>query len=140
MFYLGKTSLSRGYQLHPQLFAYVALAITLCPIDFTMSETVRTADRQRKLYYGTPKKTSTLNSKHMIQADGYGHAVDLAPLKKDGSLDWDKCAVVKEAMFTAAKMIGIRLRWGGDWNQNGDSRDEHQRGSYDGPHFEMLFN
>ncbi|PSW99577.1 M15 family metallopeptidase [Photobacterium iliopiscarium] len=138
MFYLGKTSLSRGYKVQPKLWACVGLAISFCPIDFTVSETIRTADRQRKLYYGTPRKTWTLNSKHMIQADGYGHAVDLVPLKKDGSADWDNCAIVKDAMFKAADIIGVKLRWGGDWNQNGDSRDEHQRGSYDGPHFEIL--
>ncbi|MCD9497614.1 M15 family peptidase [Photobacterium carnosum] len=138
MYHLGKTSLSRGYKLHPKLWACTALAITLCECDFGVSETIRTADRQRKLYYGTPKKTWTLNSKHMIQVDGYGHAVDLVPLKKDGTADWDRCAVVKTAMFKAAAMMGITLRWGGDWNQNGDSRDEHQRGSYDGPHFEII--
>lgn len=138
MFYLGKTSLARCYKLHPQLFACVALAITFCDVDFTVSETVRSADRQRKLYYGTPKRTWTLHSKHMIQKDRFGHAVDLVPLTKNGDADWTKCAVVKAAMFKAADTLGIKLRWGGDWNQNGDSRDEHQRGSYDGPHFEII--
>ncbi|MEF1204310.1 M15 family metallopeptidase [Photobacterium damselae] len=137
MFYLGKRSLERCYKLHPKLFSVVALAITMSEVDFTVSETIRTPERQKELYYGTPKKTWTLNSKHMIQSDGYGHAVDLVPLVK-GQIDWNKCERVKDAMFKAAKTLNVKIRWGGDWNQNGDSRDEHQRGSYDGPHFELL--
>ena len=138
MYYLGKRSLTRLHRLHPKLAACVALAVTLTDVDFSVSETLRTEDRQRQLYYGSPKKTWTLNSKHLVQEDGFGHAVDLVPLSKTGSADWDKCPQVKDAMFKAADTLGIRIRWGGDWNQNGSSKDEHHRGSYDGPHFELL--
>ncbi|MEC4728846.1 M15 family metallopeptidase [Shewanella sp. D64] len=138
MFFLGKRSLERLHRVHPRLVACVSIAVTLTTSDFSVGETVRTKERQEALYYGTPKKTWTLNSKHIIQKDGYCHAVDLTPLKVGGGADWEACPIVATAMFAAAKSIGIRIRWGGDWNQNGDSRDEHQRGSYDGPHFEYL--
>lgn len=138
MYLLGKRSLTRLHRLHPKMAACVALAITLTDVDFSVSETIRTPERQKQLFYGTPKKTWTLNSKHLIQSDGFGHAIDLVPLKKGGGADWDKCPIVADAMFKAAKMLNIRIRWGGDWNQNGSSKDEHQRGSYDGPHFELL--
>ncbi|HIF9260443.1 TPA: M15 family metallopeptidase [Photobacterium damselae] len=120
------------------MVAVVALAITYSEVDFTVSETIRSEARQRELYYGKPKRTWTLKSKHQIQSDGFGHAVDLVPLNADGSLDWDRCPVVAKAMFKAAKTLGETIRWGGDWNQNGSSKDEHQRGSYDGPHFELI--
>lgn len=136
-FYLGQRSLGRLHRLHPKMAACVTLAISLSDVDFSVSETVRTLARQKELYYGTPKKTWTLNSKHMLQGDGFSHAVDLVPLVNN-KIDWDKCPVVKDAMFKAADLLGIRIRWGGDWNQNGSSKDEHQRGSYDGPHFELL--
>lgn len=137
-FYLGKRSLSRLYRLHPKMAACVVLAITyLDEVDITVSETVRSKQRQHELYYGKPQKTWTLKSKHLIQSDGFSHAVDLIPLL-NGQAAWDKCQLVADAMFKAAKVIGIRIRWGGDWNQNGSSRDEHKRGSYDGPHFEYL--
>ena len=138
MNHLGKRSLTRLHKVHPKLAACVALAVTISQVDFTVSETIRSVERQNELYYGTPKKTWTLNSQHLLKDDGFGYAVDLAPLKKGGGLDWDKCSEVKDAMFKAAEILGIRLRWGGDWNQNGSSADEHQRGSYDGPHFEYL--
>ncbi|WP_305817532.1 M15 family metallopeptidase [Photobacterium leiognathi] len=137
MYHLGERSLTRLHKLHPKLAAVVAVAITLTEQDFTVSETIRSKERQHELYYGKPKRTWTLNSKHMIQSDGYGHAVDLVPLK-NGAADWDACPVVAKAMFAAADIVGVRIRWGGDWNQNGSSKDEHQRGSYDGPHFEII--
>ncbi|MBS9903230.1 M15 family metallopeptidase [Vibrio alginolyticus] len=137
-YFLGERSLTRLHKLHPKLAACVALAVTLTDVDFTVSETIRAAERQKQLYYGTPKRTWTLNSKHMIQPDGFGHAVDLVPLSPSGDPDWDKCLQVKDAMFKAAEILEIKIRWGGDWNQNGSSKDEHQRGSYDGPHFELL--
>ncbi|NOH85521.1 M15 family metallopeptidase [Vibrio sp. 03-59-1] len=137
-YYLGKRSLTRLHKLKPRMAACVALAITfLEDVDLSVNETVRTVERQHKLYYGSPKKTWTLNSKHLIQDDGFGYAVDLVPLLH-GKVAWDKCPLIAEAMFKAAAIIGIRIRWGGDWNQNGSSKDEHQRGSYDGPHFEYL--
>ncbi|MDD9174497.1 M15 family metallopeptidase [Aliivibrio sp. S2TY2] len=138
MYHLGKKSLSHLHKVHPRFAACIALAATVSTVDFSVSETIRTSDRQRELFYGTPKRSWTLNSKHLLQDDGYGHAADLIPLKKGGGADWDRCAEVKDAMFKAAELIGIRIRWGGDWNQNGSSADEHQRGSYDGPHFEYL--
>ena len=136
-YYLGKRSLGRLYKLHPCLSACVSLAITITEVDFTVSETVRTMKRQQQLYHGTLKRTWTLKSKHLIQADGFAHAVDLIPLE-NGVTNWELCHQVKAAMFTAAEMLGINLRWGGDWNQNSSSTDEHQRGSYDGPHFELI--
>ena len=35
----------------------------------------------------------------------------------------------------AAKELGVSIRWGGDWNMDGNSKDEQ---FYDGPHFELL--
>ncbi|MCG6268298.1 M15 family metallopeptidase [Vibrio furnissii] len=137
MYYLGKTSLSRLHRVHPKLAACVALAITISEVDFTVSEGVRPIERQKELYYGTPKRTWTLQSQHLIQEDGYSHAVDLAPIE-DGATAYDKCDLVKDAMFRAAELVGVTLRWGGDWNQNGSSDDERERGSYDGPHFELV--
>lgn len=137
MFYLSKRSVTRLSRCHPDLVRVIKRAIELTSVDFTVSETVRTKDRQHELYYGKPKKTWTLNSKHLIQDDGYSHAADLVPIE-NGECAWDKCPLVADAMFKAAEEEGVKIRWGGDWNQNGSSQDEHQRGSYDGPHFEFI--
>jgi peptidoglycan L-alanyl-D-glutamate endopeptidase CwlK len=62
------------------------------------------------------------------------HAVDLFPgtweVKTGGAYD-----VLKAAVFAEAKVAGVKLRWGADWNQNGKCR-EH--GETDNPHFELV--
>ena len=63
-----------------------ALADPNCPYDVVVTEGGRTLERQKKLYaqgrFGNkgPKVTWTKpeNSKHLIRADGYGRAIDLA--------------------------------------------------------------
>lgn len=136
-FKLSKRSSNRLSGCHPDLVKVVNRAIQISLIDFTVSETVRTEERQHELYYGKPKRTWTLKSKHLIQEDGLSHASDLVPLE-NGECAWDKCSVVADAMFQAADELNVKIRWGGDWNQNGSSKDEVQRGSYDGPHFELI--
>ncbi|QYW06104.1 L-alanyl-D-glutamate peptidase [Shewanella phage vB_SspS_KASIA] len=130
MFKLGNRSLERLSGVKPQLVEVVKLAITVTEVDFGVTEGLRTLEQQRQ--YVAAKKSWTMNSKHLT-----GDAVDLHPIA-NGKADYTKCHIVKEAMFKAADTLGVRIKWGGDWNQNGSSADEHQRGSYDGPHFELL--
>lgn len=69
-----------------------------------------------------------LESKH---ADG--KAVDLLPAPydwKDPKL-FDQLA---NAMKAAAHDLGVKIRWGADWNQNGKT---HEKGETDSPHFEL---
>jgi peptidoglycan L-alanyl-D-glutamate endopeptidase CwlK len=78
--------------------------------------------------------TWTLNSNHFVnKATGYGHAVDLVPFP----VDWShkKLDVVSKAMFAAADTLGVKIRWGADWNRNGKPRE---RGESDSPHFELV--
>lgn len=135
-FKLSARSLERLQGVHADLVACVKKAITLSTVDFTVSEGVRSLARQKELFNGSPKKTWTMKSKHLRQADGVAHAVDLVPIV-DGKCAWDRCDEVASAMYQAATQLDIAIRWGGDWNQNGSSDDEHHRGVYDGPHFEL---
>lgn len=105
-------------------------AIQLTPIDFTVIEGVRSWERQLELY--AQGKSKVLNSKHLT-----GHAVDLAPWVR-GAIPWDDWSAfdqVAKAMLQAAEQLGVAIRWGGDWNQNGRSDDET---FLDGPHFELV--
>lgn len=130
MFKLGKRSLERLQGVDPQLVDVVKLAIELTKVDFGVTEGLRTIEKQReKVAAG---KSWTMKSKHLE-----GRAVDLHPVV-NGVADYSKCGLVRDAMFEAANQLYTAIRWGGDWNQNGSSEDEHKRGSYDGPHFELL--
>jgi peptidoglycan L-alanyl-D-glutamate endopeptidase CwlK len=73
------------------------------------------------------------NSRHCIQNDGYGHAVDLLPAPYDWK-DTRPFDQVAAAMEAAADELGIDIRWGADWDEDGNARE---RGETDSPHFEI---
>lgn len=138
-FRFSKKSIENLKGVHPYLVSIVVHALKCnTTVDFTVIEGMRTRERQQELFKkGT---TKTLNSKHCMQDIGYCYAVDLLPyIKGVSSTDiWNKkdaFKAVSDAMFKSSKDLGIKIRWGGDWNQNGRSDDET---FYDGPHFELM--
>lgn len=113
--------------VHSDLIKVVRRALQLSTVDFTVIEGLRSKAKQKRLF--TQGASKTMNSRHLT-----GHAVDLVPYP----LDWNNKHAfeqVAQAMLTAAKELGIAIRWGGDWNMNGSSKDET---FYDGLHFELL--
>ncbi len=149
-FVLGSRSRANLVGVHPKLVGVVSKAIKLTKQDFTVFEGVRTVEAQvRHVQDGTSK---IMNSKHLIQGDGFGHAVDLVPWK-DGRAqwDWDLIWDIADAMQQAAVEREVRIVWGGVWDHPlGDlSNDlEHEVGEYkrrhagsdflDGPHYELV--
>lgn len=136
---LGAKSKERLKGVHPKLVDVVEMAIQLTKQDFMVLEGVRTPARQKELYaQGRTKPgqkvTWTLNSNHFVnKATGYGHAVDLVPFP----VDWShkKLDVVSKAMFAAADTLGVKIRWGADWDRDGKPRE---KGESDSPHFELV--
>ena len=133
---LSPLSLDRLKGVDPELAEAVYLAASLCNFEIMVVEGLRSKERQAQLYAQgrtTPgnKVTWTLKSKHID-----GLAVDLAPIQ-NGQIDWTDLAkfdAMAKAMFTAAAELGIKGRWGADWNQNGRPRE---KGESDSPHFEL---
>lgn len=134
----GPASRSKMAGVHPDLIRVLERAITTSPVDFKVIEGVRTPERQRELYaQGRTKPgnvvTWTLKSNHFKQPDGYGHAVDLLP----APYDWKDLApfnAMAKAVLSAAKDLGVNVRWGADWDQDGNPRE---KGETDSPHFEI---
>jgi peptidoglycan L-alanyl-D-glutamate endopeptidase CwlK len=105
---------------------------------FMVIEGLRSPQRQKELV--AKGASRTLNSKHIT-----GHAVDLAPLP----LDWNNIAAFKElkkAMMRAGKKLGVRVRSGADWDENGVIDAEEltayvkkfgRRPLVDWPHYEL---
>lgn len=116
-FALGKTSIANLIGVIPSLEAVVKLAITLSTQDFTVYEGLRSLQQQRiNIQKGV---SQTLDSKHLRQADGFGHAVDLVPwINGHPVWDWDGCYRIALAMDKAASILGCaqHIRWGGAWN------------------------
>lgn len=154
---LGNTSQQRLVGVHPNLVKVVQRAIELSQMDFAVNEGLRTLERQRRLV--ASGASQTLNSKHLKQADGFGHAVDLVPWGDfDGngtseiSWNWAHFYPIAHAMRTTAKELGVRVRWGGCWQCLNDTdldtdvlvqnyaaarKAQGKRAFMDGPHFEL---
>jgi len=99
--------------------------------DCTIIEGHRTQERQEEAFRTGKSKLSWPKSKHNRMPS---MAVDVMPYP----IDWsdrkrlDEFALI---VFATAAKLGIAVRWGGDWNQNGKSNDER---FFDGPHWEII--
>lgn len=91
--------------VNPKLVQVVLLAATICPVDISVIEGLRTIERQRDLV--AQGKSKTMNSRHLN-----GGAVDLW----DGR-SWDKSAFkpIIEAMEEAGRCLGVKLTGGYTW-------------------------
>lgn len=118
-FRLGIRSRMNLKGVHPDLVAVVKRALELGVLDFTVTEGLRTLERQKKLKLAGA--SWTLNSRHLT-----GHAVDLAVLV-NGKVRWDWPLYEKLAkvMRLAAYQLKIPIECGIDWKQK------------DGPHFQL---
>lgn len=147
-FRLSSRSLSKLEGVHPKLVSVVKRAIQVTREDFAVGEGVRSRERQRELVNKGASKT--MNSRHLVQSDGYSHAVDLF-WYKDGKISWDTDNVenfysldpnkeyegyqeIGYAMLTAAKELGVKIRWGADWDMDSQHTDHK---FLDWVHFEL---
>lgn len=123
---LSQRDRDRMKGVHPHLVRVIERAATYhdCP-DFMVLEGIRTVARQRKLVAKGASKT--MNSRHIPAKNGYGHAVDIAPVI-GGRVSWDWPLYYRLAPIIkrAAKAEGVPIEWGGDW-----------RSFKDGPHWQL---
>ena len=124
---LGARSKERLASVDEALQKVVLKAFETMPFDITVIEGIRDKARQEQLVKQGSSKT--MNSKHLT-----GKAIDLAPYP----VDWNNKSrfnLMAIEVMKASDELGIKIRWGGDWNMNGDWKDEK---FYDGPHFELI--
>jgi peptidoglycan L-alanyl-D-glutamate endopeptidase CwlK len=109
MFSLGKRSQERLQGVHPDLVKVIEEAIKESPLDFSITEGLRTIERQKELF--SAGKSQTMNSRHLT-----GHAVDIAVIK-DGTVTWDSkyYVPVLDHIKAVAKQFNIPIVCGGDW-------------------------
>jgi peptidoglycan L-alanyl-D-glutamate endopeptidase CwlK len=120
MFKFSKRSLQRLEGVHPHLRSVMMHAIAISPVDFAITEGLRTIDRQRELVVAGASKT--MNSRHLT-----GHAVDIAAfIGRELRWDWPLYERIAESVKQAAKTVEVPIEWGGDWKR-----------FRDGPHFQL---
>lgn len=122
----GKASLAARAKLHNHLKLIVDLAIK--EIDFKILDATRGRLAQEKAYKLGHSKAKFGQSAHNYVP---AIAVDLFP----APYDWDnREAFIKlsKVILRIAKEHSIPIRWGGDWNMDGNLSD-----GWDMPHFEL---
>lgn len=114
---LGGRSLAELEGVHPKLVDVVKRAIQLTEQDFSVHDGLRTVAEQRE--YVRRGVSKTMNSMHMKQPDGFGHAVDLVPYI-NGQLRWEwrPIFVVAAAVRQVAEELDVPLIWGGVWDRD----------------------
>lgn len=120
MYSFSQRSNDRLKGVHPKLVQVMQEAIKESPLDFSITEGVRSVERQKELFESG--KSQTMRSRHIS-----GHAVDIAVFI-DGKITWDfsKYQIVADHIKTVAKSLNIPIEWGGDWTS-----------FKDGPHFQL---
>jgi len=137
---LSKRSKDALKGVHPKLVQLIEAAVIDSPIDFTVTEGLRTTARQQQLYAQgrTVKGVKVTNadgiknkSNHQAKSDGFGHAVDLYPFV-DGKVRVNEPYAINNLRTIAnhikakAKILGVKVTWGGDW-----------KSPFDPPHFQI---
>ena len=153
MYKLSGRSLNKLEGVHPTMVDTVKRAIELSKVDFGVIYGVRSLAEQKRLYEAG--RSQTMKSKHLVQEDGYSHAVDL--MAYDGSdPSWDIVMYddIADAMKEAALETGAKICWGAAWHIDDiakwDGTMEQAMNAYvdlrrssgrrpfiDGPHFQL---
>ena len=118
-FRLSAKSLERLQGVHPDLVAVVQFAIRCSVVDFGIPRTGGVRDRALQSKLVNAGKSGTMRSRHLS-----GHAVDIFAFV-DGEATWNPTHILKihEAFEAASNALGVPLRWGGDWDGDGDIRE-----------------
>lgn len=127
------TSRARLVGVHPVLVrvANMVIAHTDCAVVYGVRQPVE----QKRLFDAGLSKT--LDSKHLMQPDGWCHALDLAPVV-NGLIPWEKKHYFYHfagVILTVADIQGVEVRWGGDWDSDRDLDDQT---FMDLVHFELV--
>jgi len=146
--------------LHEDLQTVITWGLKKCAVDFTLYEGHRPPAKQleyfkkgRKLDHRTGKYVIVNKKAVITNVDGYhikgkhnyspSHAVDLRAYVPDkDQLTWDiphltyiaaSFVMIGEFLFEKGE-ISHKLRWGGNWDMDGDLADNKL---YDRPHLEI---
>lgn len=123
--------------LVPEMVMVVRRALSFQVMDFTVLETLRDEERQKMLVAaGSSQKIDSL---HLANGDGLAEAVDLLPYPYnvngiDVWQDKQRFSVLAGLMYAAASLENVPIRWGGDWDGDGNNADSK---FHDMPHFEL---
>lgn len=114
-------------------------ALSYGVMDFSVTEGHRTVEVQQQLYREGKTQIDGVDKlgKHNVMPS---KAADLLPYPAtvNGVNVWSdkqRFCVLAGLMYAAAAELGVSIRWGGDWDGDGNNADSN---FLDLPHFEIL--
>lgn len=94
---------------------------------------VRTRDEQTALYVQGVSKAKAGESMH-----NYGHAIDIIHSTQGWKLSKHQWLLLGHIGKEVAKRIGVKIRWGGDWDMDGiPVLDDPTESFWDAAHWEL---
>ena len=124
----GTRSKRNLYTAHPDLIRLFEEVVK--NFDCTVIEGHRSKERQNKLFDEGKSKLKYPKGKHNATPS---NAVDVAPYPIDWS-DRDRFHYFAGYVIGIASSMGIKIRWGGDWDMDTQTKDNNFD---DLPHFEL---
>ena len=119
---LSKRSKDRLEGVHPDLVEVITESIKRVPIDFGISEGMRTVERQKTLL--DSGASTTMNSRHLT-----GHAIDFfAVVGGEVRWDWPLYHQIADVIIEVAKELDVAIDAGAKWTRFPD-----------GPHVQLAW-
>lgn len=114
----GQASLKNLNTIVYSLRSVFERALNYEVIDFSIIEGHRPKETQDRYFNDGKSKVQWPNSKHNIMPSKAG---DAAPYV-NGTISWNKqhCCVLAGVILAAAAELGIRVRWGGNWDMDNE--------------------
>ena len=153
-FRLSQRSMDKLEGVHPAMTGVVERAIQITDVDFGVTQGIRTLDEQKANV--AAGRSQTMKSKHLLQEDGFSHAVDVvAYVGPNVSWELNLYDNICDAFKQAAVEVGCSIKWGAAWSE-GDirsypgsaedammayvdlRRSQGRRPFIDAPHFELM--
>lgn len=109
MYTFSDRSIRKLHGVHPELVLVASRALLYSPIDFGVTEGLRTPTRQA--YLVSRGSSKTMKSKHLT-----GDAIDIV-CYVDGEVCWELeyYRIVTDCFKRAANELGIKITCGIDW-------------------------
>jgi len=132
MFKFGKGSLEKLDTVHPDLKLVMKEVIKLTPIDFGITEGIRSPERAEQL------KAEGLSKAGAKSLHCQGKAVDIV-CYNGGKITWELefYEAVAGVVGEVCEILDIKIRWGGSW-VTGDFKLNRDMSFIDAVHFEII--
>lgn len=118
MYKFGKVSEDRLASVHTDLVRVVRKALAYGLLDISVVQGRRSKEDQDRAFKEGKSKLKYPQSKHNSDPSD---AVDIAPFI-NGKISWNTqhCLVLAGIVLAAASELGIKVRWGGNWDRDGE--------------------